>query len=632
MTSMEDDASPAPLSEVRRVVSQPLQFKAKLGIGEDAYSSLQAGRAVGELWHVGTAAAAGGVAAGSSAVASTFFGTWLTALGIGTAVTPIGWVIGGAAAAGALSWGALRAWRSYSGSRVEAVPRFINTPIDYLAASLFDLIGGLSIIVAREAGGLDEAERAAVMDYFQGEWGIDPEYIAAALPALEESTLGASVRDAAKALAEYKRNNPDCDYEAMSAEVLRFLKEIAEADGALDAAELDAIAAVEATLREENSWGVWKAATSAASVISEAPKAFYQRAFSSGAPGAAAEAVPLAPVRLPVPTLWLLGKTGAGKSSLVQALTCAGSAEIGNGFASCTRTASSYDFPPNEPVMRFLDTRGLGEIDYDPSDDLAEIERSAHVALVLLRLDDPVQGVVADTLSRIRKRTGKLPVILIHTAADMVPDEQARIRVLASNQRAMAAAWGPDLPAVTLDLSKPREADLSALTTELVGLLPSVAMFLAAEEASNDEELEFAKHRTLVLGYAGSATATGALPVVGVAAVPTLQIAMLSALAGRYGIEWSSRRLAELAAGLGLGVLGGQAIALAAREAAMFVPIVGQTLAPVAAATWGFSSTFALGRTAAWWFHNLRKGNPIDEAELRNRFQSAFKRAVTDRD
>jgi uncharacterized membrane protein YebE (DUF533 family) len=176
----------------------------------------------------------------------------------------IGWVIGGAAAARALSWGALRAWRSYSSSRVEAVPRFINTPIDYLAASLFDLIGGLSIIVAREAGELDEAERAAVMDYFQGEWGIDPEYIAAALPALEESTLGASVRDAAKALADYKRNNPDCDYGAMATEVLRFLKEIAEADGALDTAELDAITAVEATFREENRWGVWKAATSAA--------------------------------------------------------------------------------------------------------------------------------------------------------------------------------------------------------------------------------------------------------------------------------------------------------------------------------------------------------------------------------
>jgi uncharacterized membrane protein YebE (DUF533 family) len=336
----------------------------------------------------------------------------------------IGWVIGGAAAASALSWGALRAWRSYSSSRVEAVPRFINTPIDYLAASLFDLIGGLSIIVAREAGELDEAERAAVMDYFQGEWGIDPEYIAAALPALEESTLGASVRDAAKALADYKRNNPDCDYGAMATEVLRFLKEIAEADGALDTAELDAITAVEATFREENRWGVWKAATSAASTISDAPKALYQRAFGSGAPGAAAaEAVPLSPAPLPVPTLWLLGKAGAGKSSLVQALTGAGSAEIGNGFASCTRTAGSYDFPANEPVMRFLDTRGLGEIDYDPSDDLAEIERSSHVALVLLRLDDPVQGVVADTLSRIRKRTGKLPVILIHTAADLVPDE-----------------------------------------------------------------------------------------------------------------------------------------------------------------------------------------------------------------
>ncbi len=60
---MQDDATAAALGEVRRVVSHPLQFKAKLGIGEDAFASLQAGRAAGDLWNVGTAAAAGGAAA-----------------------------------------------------------------------------------------------------------------------------------------------------------------------------------------------------------------------------------------------------------------------------------------------------------------------------------------------------------------------------------------------------------------------------------------------------------------------------------------------------------------------------------------------------------------------------------------
>ncbi|MGI9569635.1 MAG: kinase, partial [Desulfobulbia bacterium] len=39
-----------------------------------------------------------------------------------------------------------------------------------------------------------------------------------------------------------------------------------------------------------------------------------------------------------IPTLWLLGKTGAGKSTLIQALTGDSQVEIGNGFQPCTRT------------------------------------------------------------------------------------------------------------------------------------------------------------------------------------------------------------------------------------------------------------------------------------------------------
>ena len=74
---------------------------------------------------------------------------------------------------------------------------------------------------------------------------------------------------------------------------------------------------------------------------------------------------------LAVPVLWLLGKTGAGKSSIVQRLTGDSSAEIGNGYAPCTRHSVQYDHPAASPVMRFIDTRGLGEPGYDPHEELA---------------------------------------------------------------------------------------------------------------------------------------------------------------------------------------------------------------------------------------------------------------------
>ena len=90
----------------------------------------------------------------------------------------------------------------------------------------------------------------------------------------------------------------------------------------------------------------------------------------------------------PRPVVWLLGKTGAGKSSLVRSLTGVGAAEIGNGFAPCTRTAHAFDFPQDRPVMQFLDTRGLGEVGYDPAEDLAQCEARSHAILAVARLDE----------------------------------------------------------------------------------------------------------------------------------------------------------------------------------------------------------------------------------------------------
>ena len=74
-----------------------------------------------------------------------------------------------------------------------------------------------------------------------------------------------------------------------------------------------------------------------------------------------------------LPTLWLIGKTGIGKSSFIQAVTGDSSVEVGNGFAPCTMAAMSYAIPQDKPVMRFLDTRGLGEADYDPDEARKEI-------------------------------------------------------------------------------------------------------------------------------------------------------------------------------------------------------------------------------------------------------------------
>src|SRR6266404_6571469 len=87
-----------------------------------------------------------------------------------------------------------------------------------------------------------------------------------------------------------------------------------------------------------------------------------------------------------------------GKTAIVAALTGDPRADIGEGFEPCTRAAAFYDVPSEAPLLRFLDTRGLGEADYDPAKDIAWCEGQSHLLLVAMQVDDPVQESVMRVL------------------------------------------------------------------------------------------------------------------------------------------------------------------------------------------------------------------------------------------
>jgi len=114
-------------------------------------------------------------------------------------------------------------------------------------------------------------------------------------------------------------------------------------------------------------------------------------------------------------SLWLLGKTGAGKTAIVTALTGDPYAEVAEGFEPCTRTAAYYDVPPEAPLLRFLDTRGLGEVDYDPTKDIAWCERQSHLVLVVMQVADPVQDKLVRVLGQARRRHRDWPVVVAQT-------------------------------------------------------------------------------------------------------------------------------------------------------------------------------------------------------------------------
>jgi hypothetical protein len=237
------------LNDVECVVGDTNKFKLKLGIGEDAFTSLKLAKSLQSLWDLKGAAGAGAAAAATPAVAATFFASTagpLSFLGIGAAAaTPVGWVMGAAVLSGGAYYGAMRMIGNFNSSRVDSIPKFINTPIDLLGATIFDMMAGLSLKVASLSHSIDDVERSAVIDYFVEEWGLSTEYTQAALPLIETSIHGKKLKDMAGSLAEFQLENPDCNPTQMRKDIKSFLEEIAYSDGDYSEVEELAIEAVE---------------------------------------------------------------------------------------------------------------------------------------------------------------------------------------------------------------------------------------------------------------------------------------------------------------------------------------------------------------------------------------------------
>lgn len=237
---------------IEEIVSDPLRFKAKLAIGEEAYASIRMKNTVFELWDTAGAAGTAVAVAKSSIVASTFFAPTgvLAFFGIGTAVTPIGWVIAAGVIAGGGWIGITRYLKQSTGSRVTTIPEFINTPMDVLALGLFDLMAPLALKVASIDGNIEASEKDAISSYFVKQWGFNADFVHAGMSFTESRMSEFSVKELAHSLAEFKKHNEDCNYKAMSRELVSFLREVIEADGRIDEREDMAIEKVQAVFDE----------------------------------------------------------------------------------------------------------------------------------------------------------------------------------------------------------------------------------------------------------------------------------------------------------------------------------------------------------------------------------------------
>lgn len=236
---MKQDNPVVVFDGVTQVVAEPLRFKAKLAIGENAYKSLRMINRTREIWDV-LGAAGGGAALAKAA-----------AMGLGAAATPVGWIAIAALASGGACYGLYRWLGNTKGERVIEIPKFLNTPLDTLGLALFDLIAPLALRLAAVDGAIEPAERAALAAHLVDDWGLDAGFVARAIERIEPGVMQGSVDEMAAELSAFLHANPDCNHRAIATDVGQFLRRLLEAGGPLTSAEEAALAASLALLLEE---------------------------------------------------------------------------------------------------------------------------------------------------------------------------------------------------------------------------------------------------------------------------------------------------------------------------------------------------------------------------------------------
>ena len=352
----------------------------------------------------------------------------------------------------------------------------------------------------------------------------------------------------------------------------------------------------------------------------------------------------------PVPVFWLFGKTQTGKTSVIRLLTGADRAEIGKGFQPCTRFSSLYDFPNEQaPLLRFLDTRGLDEPGYDPSEDISRFHGQAHVVVVTVKLLDHAQETILTGLRRIRADRPDRPVILLVTTLhEAYPQQQHPTpypyvgplpdslppdlrESLEHHHKRFAGLVDRVIP---IDLTPADEGfhepeyGGEILRNALVELLPQAqAQTLRGLDLAREglHDLYAKRAAPTIMAYSSMAASAGAvpLPVVDLVMIASVQTSMVNALAKLYGQPLDTAKMRELAGALGAGLVARSA----GRSLIKIIPVVGSVLGSVSGAILAGAATFALGKAFCHYYRDVIDGKTPDIKKLKAYYNEQFDQA-----
>lgn len=336
------------------------------------------------------------------------------------------------------------------------------------------------------------------------------------------------------------------------------------------------------------------------------------------------------------PRLALVGRRGAGKSSLVNALFGRAVAPVGHERAT-TGQARWEAYRGPRGALDILDTRGLQEgsapVEPDPAPSavasiVAALEHTPPDAILFLvkatEADAAIDGDL-DALSRISSRLRPPPpVVAVLTQCDLVepkntrlhlPDDDGRdekldrverIRLHLDDRLRARFPLVRTVPVSAYLSFRPDGAlraderwNLDALLSFLVDELPDEAQIEIAR-LSQVTALQRRLARRVVHTCATLAAIIGAtpLPVADLAPLTALQVQMVMLVGYVAGRQLDARAVTEFLAGLGVHAAAGVGLRELARQLLKLAPGAG----PAASAAIAAAGTKAIGEAAIAWF------------------------------
>jgi len=344
---------------------------------------------------------------------------------------------------------------------------------------------------------------------------------------------------------------------------------------------------------------------------------------------------------LPTPIVWLFGKAQSGKTSIIKALTHQNDIEIGNGFEACTKFSRKYAFPtPQEAFIHFLDTQGIGEVTYDPSEDIALFEQHAHILMVVVKaLDSNLESMLKHLQTITQNKN--YPIIVVQTTIHEgyediamehiepypfdsfanVPNSLRRPllhqRELFKNHRILVQKF------VVVDLTKPQDGyinpyyGLEALWEAIEEIFPYGIRSLMMD---NFGDIYASKAHPHIIAHAilSSACEIIPLPIASIPIATSIQAKMLHSIASIYNQKLDTRIVTQLLAALG----GSFVFSLLGRQLVKLIPLYGSAFN----ALYTGAITYALGRLLCIYFNRTKEGEILTQSQIRALFKVEFER------